>query len=172
MNGTFLTHNKDTGSLNSTEQEIFNQHIFLYKNPNLHQNFLDTNFHGLKDGDDVVTLLATMASRSPDSTIAVRAANENSVKFKKTLITMNGELEWIIKLKGVGDLKNCYHYFSGVMTQFLNDSKGNFDDLNYICNIKITLNYARSPPVYKSDSHISVFLRLFKSGMEKRPKLF
>ena len=108
-----------------------------------------------------------MASRSPDSTVAVRAANENSVPFKKNLIIMNGELEWIIKLKGVGDLKNCYHYFSGLMTQFLNDSKGNFEDLNYICNIKITLTHSRSPPVYRSDSHISVFLRLFTSGKDK-----
>ena len=163
----FNLKNKDTESLNSTNQEIYQQHLLLYENLSLHQDFLDNNFPGLKNGDDVLTLLATISSRSPDSTVAVRAANELSVPFKKNLIVMNSELQKIIEFKGVADLKNCYHYFSGLMTQYINNLKGSFYDANYICNFKILLTHATTPPIYWSDSHISVFLRLLTSGKDK-----
>ena len=127
---------------------------------------MDTNFPGLKNGDDVLTLLATLSSRSPDSTVAVRAANELSVPFKKNLIVMNDELQKIIDLKGVADLKNCYHYFSGLMTQYIYNLRGSYYDAMYICNVKIVLTFVTTPPIYLSDSHISVFLRLFTSGKD------
>ncbi len=102
--------------------------------------------------------------RSPNSTIAVRAAYENSVPYKEQLITLNDEIVWIIHFKGVGDLKDCYHYFSGPINQFINNSVGNWDDSIYICNIKITLIHGRPPLIFWTDSHVSVFLRLFTEG--------
>jgi len=68
---------------------------------------------------------------------------------------------------GFADLKNCYYYFAGNASKInKGQTLGNYDDIDNIC-LK-TLLYVQFPTTiisFSSDSHVSVFLTLYKSSM-------
>ena len=131
------------------------------KNSSLFQDY-----PGLKPNNYIINWIFAMASRDPDTTIAVRAANEYSISKTNFAVRMNPELVYINKFKGVADLKFCYYYFPGIVSDKINNTFGlaNYKQTSDICMYDYELIHARSKMMFQSDSHVLGFLNLFKKG--------
>ena len=107
-----------------------------------------------------------MASRDPDTTIGVRAANEYSNSKTNFTVRMTQVLAGINKFNGVTDLKFCHRYFSGIVSDRLNNTSGlaNYRQTSDICMNYYTMLSAKFNMMFQSDSHILGFLNLFKRG--------
>ena len=109
---------------------------------------------------------AALASTHPDSTIRVRAAYDKIKTQKPRLMRMNPALTLINQLGGHADLKNCFYYFAGNASQINNgQSLGSYDDIDNICMIKsFEIGFPAAVISFLSDTHVSVFLLLYKSS--------
>jgi hypothetical protein len=114
-------------------------------------------------------LIFALASRNPDKTIAVRAANEYSISKTNFTVIMNPQLTYINKLKGVGDMKFCHHYFPGIISDRINSTTGlaNFKEASLICQNSYSLIHHRYSMIFKSDPHVYGFLTFFELGNYK-----
>jgi len=109
-------------------------------------------------------LLAALASNHPDSTITVRAAYYKSQKQNIPEMSMNRNLGVINKIGGFADLKNCYYYFAGNASDN-GRTLANYNDIDNICtNVGLHINFPAALISFFSDSHVSVFLSLYKSS--------
>jgi hypothetical protein len=116
--------------------------------------------------DRIPNLLAVLASHTPNSTILVRAAYESSKRKNETILTMNRNLNLIVRNGGYADFKNCFYYFAGDASKINNgESYGNFTDVLESCrSIQRKVNFPILPIYFMSDTHVSVFLSLYKSS--------
>lgn len=114
--------------------------------------------------------MTALASNHPDSTIAVRAAYYKSQKQNHKHIIKNRYLGVINQLGGFADMKNCYFYFAGNASKINNgQTLGNYYDIENICtDIVFRLQYPAALITFMSDSHVSVFLSLYKSSKNFR----
>ena len=140
---------------------MLNLHLSLLKNSSLFVDYL-----GLKPDHDIVSLIFAMASLDPDSTIAVRAANDYSISKTNFSVMMNYELATINKFKGVPDIKFCHHYFSGNISDiYINTyALANIQQTRNICMNYYSLLHSRSIMEFENDAHVFGFLNLFKLG--------
>ena len=137
---------------NRTEQDIYQ----TLMNANLdYKNFLKLKYPGLQPTDNLFSLMTTLASNMPNSTIAVKAANENAI-----LNISDSILHHLLHFYSqhyenqVIDMKNGFIYY-------MSDQVGkglNFDDVNIMC----ASQNAGFKIVFYSDQHIQDFLNLYK----------
>jgi hypothetical protein len=130
-----------------------------------YKNFLNSKFPGLKPTDNLLSLIITLASNMPNSTIAVKAANENA-----ELIITETELLQLYRFFSRGfdeeviDMKNGFVYF---MSNLSEDALS-YDDVDQKCAIYMeqAIGKAYYTPGYNViffyDQQIRDFLNLFK----------
>jgi hypothetical protein len=152
---------KKTVDLDPSQEEILKTHLGLLKNSSLFRNY-----PGLIPNHNSVSLIFALASRDPDTTIAVRAANEYSIQKTNFSVIMNPELATINKFKGVGDIKFCRHYFSGNVSDRINKTSGLacYQEMLFICKIYYAVSHPRRGMIFESDPYVFGFLTLFKLG--------
>ena len=153
---------KKTISLDQSQEDLLNLHLSLLENSSLFVDYL-----GLKPDHDIVSLIFAMASLDPDSTIAVRAANDYSISKTNFSVNMNPELADISnKFKGVPDIKFCHHYFSGNISDVYKNTYelANIQQTRNICTNYYALLHARSSMEFENYEHVFGFLKLFKLG--------
>ncbi len=116
--------------------------------------------------DKILSLLAVLASHNPNSTILVRAAYDSSKKQSEKMMNMNRNLNLIVQNRGYPDLKNCLYYFAGDASKINNgQGNGNYEDVLDICrSITTKVNFPVIPLYLVSDTHVAVFLSLYKSS--------
>jgi hypothetical protein len=116
--------------------------------------------------DNIPGLLAALGSAHPDSTIRVRAAYDKSKRQQPKLMSLNPNLRLINQINGFADLRNCYYYFAGNASKTnTGQTLGNYKDIDNICtDITLTINFPATVISFLSDSHVSVFLYLYKSS--------
>ena len=139
---------------NRTEQDIYQA---LMVDSQDYKNFLNSKFPGLKPTDNLLSLITTLASNMPNSTIAVKAANKQSV-LNLTDITLQQLLHFfcVHNENEVIDLKNGFIYY-------MSDQAG--PGLNYTNVIHMCATYSKSVGtqiVFSSDQQIRDFLKLNK----------
>ena len=124
-----------------------------------YKNFLNSKFPGLKPTDNLLSLITTLASNMPNSTIAVKAANEQS-ELNLTDITLKQLLQFF-RVHGdneVIDMKNGLIYF-------MSDQAGpglKYTDVDHMC--ATFSNSVGYQIVFYSDQHIRDFLNLYKKS--------
>ena len=147
--------------MDQSQEDMLNLHLSLLKNSSLFVDYL-----GLKPDHDIVSLIFAMASLDPDSTIAVRAANDFSISETDFSVNMNPELASINKFKGVPDFKFCHHYFSDNISDLYINTYAivNIQETRNICMNYYSLLHARYIMEFENDEHVFGFLNLFKLG--------
>ena len=147
---------------NHTKQDIYQT---LMDTSLYYKNFLNSKFPGLKPTDNLLSLITTLASNIPNSTIAVKAANEQS-QLNQTDV----ELELLLHFFSVHfdneviDMKNGFVYFISHQA-----GKGlNYSNVDELCRFypylsKDKAQYAMGNQiVFFSDQQIRDFLNLYK----------
>ncbi len=124
--------------------------------------------------DKILSLLAVLASHNPNSTILVRAAYDSSKKQSEVLMSMNRNLNLIVQNRGYPDLKNCFYYFAGDASKINNgESNGNYEDVEDNCrSITSRVHFPVTTLYLVSDTHVSVFLSLYKSSKKFEQTFF
>ena len=106
-----------------------------------------------------------MTSKNPDAAIAVQATYNLTISANIDFaVRPSPELDGIIKIKGVPDLKNCKYYFIGNVSN-KTDAKnilGKYDEIWNICN---GLSDFPTKIITIFDDHqVSTILDLYKAG--------
>ena len=138
------------------------------QNFTIYEDFLDSSFKGLHFYDDIVSFSATLASTKPDSTIALRAAYNNSIvnsRFKKT---NNNVMQQLLKAHCQTDLNHCRHYCTGMISVLYNESITftNFKEAQNVCisGPNMYMSWAKAVMSFVNDDHVNDILRMYKQG--------
>ncbi len=123
-----------------------------------YKQFLSSKFIGLKPEDNLLNFIITLASSSPDSSIAVKSAYEFiASKFpfstQEEIVKVFGKYRYD---KEVIDMKNIYAYLISQDDGYLL----NYNDVDLLC-----AKYPKSTGLmmtFFSDQHIWDFLTLYK----------
>jgi hypothetical protein len=74
-------------------------------------------------------------------------------RLRPVLIKANTEIKTIVKIGGVPDLKNCYHYFTGRFSQVLATDMGAQNDSYTICNARQGCQIFLAPNIPKREKY-------------------
>jgi hypothetical protein len=106
-----------------------------------------------------------MTSKNPDAALSVQATYNLTVAANIDFaVKSNSALTGIKKVGGVPDLKNCFYYFIGNISNITQSENnfGNYEDIKKIC--QYLSNYPTYVIRFFGDDQVSTILTLFKKG--------
>ena len=144
-----------------SEQEQFNSYQDLLKeNSKILEDFLNSNFPNSTSILGIEQLVEIFSSKKPDQTISLKLANSNSSEMLLPRSNFNSYKIFTQRVDTLTDFKNCHMYLNGTPE---NESFANFNESFNFCTSRHGPAFGCSA-IFLHDSHISTFLRLFKSS--------
>ena len=148
---------QDIAELSVADQKLLNYYQLLL---NKSKDFLNSDFPNSNNIKGIETVVEIFSSKKPDETITLKSAYSNSPEFSQQHFNYSHYKNFSLRVDVITDLNNCFMYLHGAADK---KSLANFNDSLNFCTSRQGPGLA-SNMRFSNDSHISTFLRLFKSS--------
>jgi hypothetical protein len=148
---------QDIAELSVADHKLLNYYQLLLNNS---KDFLNSDFPNSNNIKGIETVVEIFSSKKPDETITLKSAYSNSPEFSQQHFNYSHYKNFSLRVDVITDLNNCFMYLHGAADK---KSLANFNDSLNFCTSRQGPGLA-SNMRFSNDSHISTFLRLFKSS--------